>query len=613
MTANTNLGAFLQSDGQCQFTVWGPELDSVELRLVSPQAVAVPMERDQRGYWTATLGEVTAGAHYWYCINGDESALRPDPASFYQPKGVHGPSAVVDLSRYEWGDAAWLNIPWADYVIYELHIGTFTAAGTFEAAIARLPDLVDLGITAVEIMPVAQFPGDRNWGYDGVFPYATQNSYGGPDGLKRLVDACHQQGLAVILDVVYNHFGPEGNYSGCFGPYTTEKYSTPWGGAINFDDAWSDDVRQYCIDNALYWLREFHIDGLRLDAIHAIYDFGAKHLLAELAEAVSALGQQLGKPLYLAAESDLNDSRILRPADQGGYGLTAQWSDDFHHALHSLVTGEDYGYYEDFGTCEALARSFGDRFVYSGQYSPFRRRSHGNSASDLPSSQFIVCAQNHDQVGNATGGDRTTKTASFEALKLAAGAVLTSPYIPLIFMGEEYGETAPFNYFIDHSDPELIQAIYEGRKREFKAAHGFGEPAPAHEVATFNAAKLSWDLRHQGQHKTLWHYYQRLLKLRRQLQLGMPSTSQDIYASADEEHRVVCYKRTLPDGALWCGMNFSTSASPVDFSPPVKPWVLQLDSAHAAWGGPGSSLPKTIADPQSVTLAPQSFVLYLAT
>ena len=604
-------GAHLQDDGQCQFTVWGPELETVELRLMpqsSGQTTSLDLKRGEGGYWSAIAPGVTAGTQYLYCLNGAE--LRPDPASFYQPEGVHGPSAVVDHSSYRWGDGDWANMPWADYVIYELHIGTFTPAGTFEAAIARLPDLVELGITAVEILPVAQFPGRRNWGYDGVYPYAVQNSYGGPEGLKRLVDACHQQGLAVILDVVYNHFGPEGNYSGCFGPYTTEKYSTPWGGAINFDDAWSDGVRQYCIDNALYWLREFHIDGLRLDAVHAIYDFGAKHLLAEIAEAVGALAQTLGKPLYVTAESDLNDSRLLRPADQGGYGLTAQWSDDFHHALHSLVTGEDYGYYADFGSCAALAKALGERFVYSGDYSPFRRRRHGNSAADLPSSQFIVCAQNHDQVGNARGCDRTSKTVSLEGLKLAAGALLTSPYIPLIFMGEEYGETAPFNYFVDHSDPALIKAIYEGRKREFEAAHGFGEPAPAHEPDTFEAAKLHWEQRHQGHHKTLWHYYQHLLTLRRQLKLAMPSASGDIYATADEDKRVVTYQRTTVDGLVWCGLNFGPAASPVDLPPPVKPWALQLDSADSAWEGPGSTLPPTIAAAQSIVLAPQSFVLY---
>ncbi|WP_017297796.1 malto-oligosyltrehalose trehalohydrolase [Nodosilinea nodulosa] len=609
MITDPKIGAILQADGRCRFTLWGPEIDSVELRLQSPKKAALPMQKSKDGYWSATVENVTEGTQYLYSINQSED-LWPDPASFYQPEGVHGPSAVVNLHSYEWGDRAWKNIPWTDYVIYELHIGTFTPEGTFEAAIAQLADLKALGITAIEILPVGQFPGERNWGYDGVFPYATQNSYGGLEGLQRLVDACHQQGLAVILDVVYNHFGPEGNYTGSFGPYTTDNYNTPWGNAINFDDAWCDGVRQYCIENALYWLRDFHIDGLRLDAIHAIYDFSAKHVLAEMQEAVDALAGQLGKPLYLVAESDLNDSRIIRPAEQGGYGLTAQWSDDFHHALHTLITGERYGYYEDFGSSEALATAIRDRFVYSGKYSPFRRRRHGNSATDLPSQQFVVCAQNHDQIGNAKGSDRLSKIVPFEALKLTAAVLITSPYIPLLFMGEEYGEEAPFNYFIDHGDSGLVEAVYEGRKREFRAAHGFGEPAPAHEIATFEAAKLNWALRQEGQHKTLLSFYRRLLELRRQLKLGAPSYSKDIEMTSDEEKQVIVYQRAMAEGALLCLMNFKQAKANIDIETPAHPWVLKLDSAAAEWDGPGSSLTKKITEAQSLELAPLSFSLY---
>ncbi|MGB3201228.1 MAG: malto-oligosyltrehalose trehalohydrolase, partial [Nodosilinea sp.] len=577
MTAAPNVGAILHSNGQCRFTLWGPELDSVELELQSPKQETVSMQKSEGGYWSATVDNIAEGTTYFYRINQSED-LRPDPASFYQPEGVHGPSAVVDLNQYKWGDDGWKNIPWSDYVIYEVHIGTFTSEGTFDAAIAQLADLKALGITAIEILPVSQFPGDRNWGYDGVFPYATQNSYGGPEGFKRLVDACHREGLAVILDVVYNHFGPEGNYTGCYGPYTTDKYSTPWGNAINFDDTWSDGVRQYCIQNALYWLREFHVDGLRLDAIHAIYDFSAKHVLAELAEEVAALSEQLGKPLYVTAESDLNDTRIIRPVEQGGHDLQAQWCDDFHHALHTLVTGERYGYYNDFGTCEDLATAIRDRFVYSGKFSPFRQRRHGNSATDLPSPQFIVCAQNHDQIGNAKGCDRLSKLVPFDALKLTAATLITSPYIPLLFMGEEYGEVAPFNYFIDHSDPDLIEAVFEGRKREFREAHGFGEPAPAHEIATFEASKLNWNLRQQGQHKTLLNFYQRLLKLRRQLKLNTPSYSKDIeiIKVGDADQPVIVYQRTMADGPLLFLMNFMQTATTIDLAAPQKPWRLML-------------------------------------
>lgn len=613
MTTDLKVGAILQSNGQCLFTLWGPELDSVDLELRSPKKDTVAMQKSEDGYWSTTVENVAEGTQYFYRVNQSED-LRPDPASLYQPEGVHGPSAVVDLSRYQWNDDGWKNIPWQDYVIYEVHIGTFTAEGTFEAAIAQLADLKALGITAIEILPVSQFPGERNWGYDGVFPYATQNSYGGPDGLKRLVDACHQEGLAVILDVVYNHFGPEGNYTGCFGPYTTDKYSTPWGNAINFDDTWSDGVREYCIENALYWLREFHVDGLRLDAIHAIYDFSAKHVLAEMAEKVAELSDQLGKPLYITAESDLNDTRIIRPAEQGGFALQAQWSDDFHHALHTLVTGERYGYYHDFGTCEDLATAIRDRFVYSGKFSPFRRRRHGNDATDLPSHQFIVCAQNHDQIGNAKGNDRLSKLIPFDALKLTAAVLITSPYIPLLFMGEEYGEVAPFNYFIDHSDPDLVKAVYEGRKREFREAHGFGEPAPAHEVATFEASKLNWNLRQEGQHKTLLNFYRRLLELRRQLKLGTPSYSKDIDMNVvrDRDQEVIAYQRATGDGPLLFLINFKQAATTIDIEQPQKPWQLKLDSAATEWNGPGSSLPEEITEAQSLELPSLSFALYSA-
>ncbi|MDB9527826.1 malto-oligosyltrehalose trehalohydrolase [Oscillatoria sp. CS-180] len=607
-TTNIEIGAVLKADDQCQFTLWGPELNSVEVKLVSPQDRSFPMTRIEQGFWTVSVDNVSEGTQYFYCINQTET--RPDPASRYQPEGVHGPSVVVDHRTYDWQDSSWQNLPLQDYVIYELHVGTFTPEGTFEAAIARLPYLKELGITAIEIMPVAQFPGARNWGYDGVFPYAVQNSYGGPAGLKQLVEACHQHEIAVILDVVYNHFGPEGNYTGFYGPYITQKYSTPWGGAINFDDTWCDGVRQYFVENVLYWLRHFHIDGLRLDAVHAIYDFGAKHFLADMAEAVDALSDELGKPHYLIAESDLNDTRLLRPPTQGGYGLDAQWSDDFHHALHALLTHESEGYYQDFDSCEALATAIRDRFVYSGQFSRFRRRRHGNSATDLPSTQFVVCAQNHDQIGNHITGKRFTQKLSFEALKLAAGAVITSPYLPLLFMGEEYGDPSPFLYFIDHGDPDLIQAVAEGRKKEFEEFHAVGEPIPAHEEATFEQVKLKWELQQEGQHNVLWRYYQQLLQLRKQLGLNAPSFSKDIRANSDEEKRLVYYQRDMADGQLLVLMNFNDGVTTVEVAPPQQDWYLKIDSAAEVWQGPGSSLPEKIMETQVLELAPLSLALY---
>ena len=349
-------------DGRCQFCVWAPRREQMSVEILDPQPRIVPLERQPGGYWWAEVNSVSPGSRYQYILDGE--LKRPDPASQFQPGDVHSPSAVIDHSTYQWQDNDWRGVPLRDYIIYELHVGTFTPEGTFDAIIPRLPVLKELGITAVEIMPVSQFPGERNWGYDGVYPFAVQNSYGGPEGLKQLVDACHQQGMAVILDVVYNHFGPEGNYTADFGPYFTETYNTPWGAAINYDDAYSPGVRRFAIDNVLFWLREYHIDALRLDAIHAIYDFGAKHILAEMQEAAAAFAVTRLFPAYLIAESDLNDVRIINPPENGGYGIAAQWSDDFHHSLHTLLTSESQGYYEDFGGLDQMVKALFNELVY---------------------------------------------------------------------------------------------------------------------------------------------------------------------------------------------------------------------------------------------------------
>jgi maltooligosyltrehalose trehalohydrolase len=356
-------------------------------------------------------------------------------------------------------------------------VGTFTPEGTFEAIIPHLDELRELGITAVELMPVAQFPGTRNWGYDGVYPFAVQNSYGGPEGLKRLVNACHGRGIAVVLDVVYNHLGPEGNYLWDFGPYFTDRYKTPWGSAINFDGPHSDPVRRLFIENALYWVTEFRMDGLRIDAVHGILDFSAYPFLEELASAVHEKAERLNRRVYVIAESDLNDTRVIRSRELGGYGLDAQWNDDFHHALHTLLTEDQTGYYQDFGRLGDLVKAFREGFVCSGQYSSYRRRRHGNSSRDIPAGCFVVFAQNHDQVGNRMRGERLSQLVCRERMKLAAGVVFLSPFIPLLFMGEEYGETAPFPYFISHSDADLVEAVRRGRREEF-AAFGWSQEPP---------------------------------------------------------------------------------------------------------------------------------------
>ncbi len=589
-----------------RFSVWAPKVENIALKLVKPVDKVVPLSCTQTGHWEATVAGISDETRYYYEI---DNTSHPDPASRYQPDGVHGPSAVVDHRQYDWQDSDWRNPALADYVIYELHVGTFTKAGTFDAAIEQLSALKELGITAVEIMPIAQFPGERNWGYDGVYPYAVQNSYGGPDGLKRLVEACHAQGMAVILDVVYNHFGPEGNYTGNFAPFVTPKYKTPWGGAINFDDTWSDGVRHYFVQNALAWLEDYHIDALRLDAIHAIYDFGARHFLAELSEKVDELSARLDKSLYLIAESDLNDTRIIRDRDQGGFGLHAQWSDDFHHALHTLLTAENKGYYEDFGTCEALAIALRERFVYSWKYSKFRKRFHGSVATDYPSSQFVICAQNHDQIGNRMMGDRLTHLVSFEGLKLSAGLLLTAPYVPMLFMGEEYGEDAPFLYFIDHSDPDLLEAVRCGRAEEFKDFQGEEEPPDASDPQTYEKSKLNWSARYEGKQQQLWHFYQRLIQLRKQLQLGKDSVSDDLSVFSEEQCKVVYYQRELSEGYLLCLMNFSQHPSTVKLPTLQGPWQKQISSADAQWGGPGDALPNTL-EAEKLTLPPQSFALY---
>ncbi|MGH7748223.1 MAG: malto-oligosyltrehalose trehalohydrolase, partial [Candidatus Dormibacteria bacterium] len=402
-----------------------------------------------------------------YRLGVDGHPGLPDPRSPHQPEGVHGPSRTVDHRAHAWGDGDWRGAELADAVLYELHVGTFTPQGTFDAAAARLGHLVELGVTAVEIMPVAEFPGDRGWGYDGVNLFAPHHAYGGPDGLRRLVDACHAHGLAAVLDVVYNHLGPDGNYLGAFGPYFTDRYRTPWGEAINLDGRQSDEVRAFVVDNALMWLRDYHLDGLRLDAVHAILDTSAVHILEELAGRVRALEAELGRRLWLIAESDLNDPRLVRDPDRGGYGLDAQWTDDVHHALHAVLTGERTGYYADYGRVEDVAQALRHAFVLDGRYSRYRERRFGRPIGDLGGAHFVVCLQNHDQVGNRATGDRISATLSPGLLACGAALVLCSPYTPMIFMGEEWGAATPFQFFSHMPDSALREAIRDGRYAEF--------------------------------------------------------------------------------------------------------------------------------------------------
>lgn len=602
------IGSNYLGKGRCEFTVWAPYLQEVAVQIISPEDRLIPMVQDDRGYWKVTAEDVEPGTLYFYKLEG--SLERPDPASHFQPESVHGPSQVVDRNTMQWNDREWSGVPLEEMIIYELHVGTFTPAGTFDAIIPRLKELHELGVNAIEIMPIAQFPGNRNWGYDGAYLYAVQNSYGGPEALKELVNACHQQGIAVILDVVYNHFGPEGNYIGNFGPFYTATYKTPWGNAINFDDARSEGVRNFFIENALYWFEDYHIDALRLDAVHAIYDLGAKHILYELSERVDALAEQLGKKLYLIAESDLNDVRVIRDRSLGGHGIHAQWSDDFHHTLHTLLTGENIGYYKDFDKCEYLATAIKETFVYSWKFSPFRRRYHGSDARDFPGHQFVVCIQNHDQVGNRMLGERLSKLVSFEALKLAAGTLLLSPNIPLLFMGEEYGEEAPFLYFISHTDQVLVEAVRNGRKEEFKDFHLEGEFQDPFSYLTFFKSKLKWQKRQEGKHKVLLELYQYLIQLRRTLPPLKKLDKQNLEVSCNETDKLVQVCRWSDKSQVFYVLNFNDKEVSFKAAANSGNWHKVLDSADEKWMGTGSTLPELFAGEEKLTIQPQSFALF---
>jgi maltooligosyltrehalose trehalohydrolase len=602
------IGADYLGDGRCEFVVWAPFPKDIIVKLVSHSEQCIPMEKDRMGYWKAVVDNIFPGTLYLYRLEDERD--RPDPVSHLQSQGVHGPSEVFNHRSFKWEDNEWAGIPLSEMIMYELHVGTFTPEGTFESILPRLADLNDLGINAVEIMPVAQFPGERNWGYDSVYPFAVQNTYGGPNGLKRLVNECHKIGVAVILDVVYNHFGPEGNYIADFGPFFTEKYKTPWGKSINFDDAYSNEVRNFFIENALHWFENYHIDALRLDAIHGISDMSAYPFLKELAEKVEKLSSLKGRKFYLIAESDLNDSRVIRPRERGGYGIDAQWSDDFHHSIHVLLTGEEYGYYTDFGKIEHLVRSVREGFVYSGQYSQYRKRSHGNSSKDRPAEQFIVFSQNHDQVGNRMLGERLSSLVSFEALKLAAGAVILSPYIPLLFMGEEYGEDVPFIYFVSHLEPDLIEAVQKGRKEELRDFTWKGEPPDPQNIDTFVQSKIYWEKRYKGKHKILLDFYKTLIGLRKKMPplSNLDKDCLDIYES--EKDGIFYLIRWRDDSHVLFIFNFKKEVTELRSSIPAGEWRKIIDSSDNIWNGPGTLLPDIIQTGETIILKGQSFALF---
>ncbi|WP_240618479.1 malto-oligosyltrehalose trehalohydrolase [Pedobacter yonginense] len=612
------IGVNFNDDGSAEIWLWAPPATAVSV-WVNDSKLPLIMKKMDLGYWflQTSLIKPLDMYHFEICkadggfTDPAEKVLNlPDPASLFQYDGVAGNSKAFDLKGFNWTDDGWVGLDLQDFIIYELHTGTFTPNGDFESIESKLDYLLGLGITAIELMPIAQFPGNRNWGYDGVFPFAVQNTYGGPLALQHLVNACHKKGLAVILDVVYNHFGPEGNYFAEFGPYFTDKHQTPWGSAINFDDAGAHGVRNYFIENALMWFRDFHIDALRLDAVHAIQDFGEVHILSEIKSSVSKLAELKGKKYELIVELDLNDNQYINPQNKGGYGMDGQWIDEFHHALRVSAGQKPHGYYADFSGVAHLAKSYNDAYVYDGQFSPHRKKHFGKPANGNGGKQFVVFSQNHDQIGNRMLGERTSTLVSFEMLKLLAGAVFCSPFIPLIFMGEEWAETNPFQFFISHSDKDLIAAVRKGRKAEFAAFHHEEDTPDPQSETTFNHSKLDWNRLDTGQHNSLFTYYKHLISLRKTNPILADLNRDNVKAEALSNQQCVLLTRWYTSQKMICLMNFSNQEQHTIVPEYSKDWSLLLDSSSTSWNGPTSDL-KTISPEGNIIISPESILIFI--
>ena len=571
-----------------ELRVWAPVPSSVEVEVAGRRH---PMTRDDAGWWSADVEAAVPGSDYAFVLDGGQP--RPDPRSAWQPHGVHGPSRLVDHDAFAWTDAGWRGVPLAGCVLYELHVGTFTAKGTFDAALERLDHLVELGVGAVELLPCNAFAGERGWGYDGVAWFAVQESYGGPEGLKRFVDGCHARGIGVVMDVVYNHLGPAGNYLPEFGPYLTEAHTTPWGPAVNLDQPGSDEVRRYVLDNATMWLRDYHVDGLRLDAVHALVDERATHLLEELSVEVEALGAQLRKPLFLIAESDLNDARMVSSREAGGLGLDGQWADDVHHSFHALLTGERSGYYSDFGTLPGVAKVLQEVFLHDGAWSSFRGRAHGRPVPPtVPGHRFVVYLQDHDQVGNRATGDRLSATLTDGLLKVGAALVLTSPFTPMLWMGEEYGARTPWQFFSDH-EGELGEAVRKGRRAEF-ATHGWDtdEIPDPQSPQTFVDSTLDWSELDQERARDLLAWHRDLIALRQRL-LDLSDGRRDrVHVTYDEQARWLVVRR----GGVAVACNLSAERQAVPLPAPAGDVLL------ASSPGASTSGDRVEADAESVVV-----------
>jgi maltooligosyltrehalose trehalohydrolase len=584
--ASLDLGA-TPVDGGATFRVWAPRCRSVEV--VLDGRPPIDLKPTDGHLFEGHLADVPAGARYQYRL--DRERYRPDPVSRFQPAGVHGPSALVDPAAFAWTDRGFRGHAAADLVFYELHVGTFSTAGTFEGVVPHLGALVDLGVTAVELMPVGEFPGSRNWGYDGAHLYAPQSTYGGPRGLRRLVDACHAHGLSVALDLVYNHLGPEGNYLGEYGPYYTDRYRTPWGDAVNFDGPDAAGVRRHFVDNARYWVREFHVDAFRLDAIHAIFDASPRHILTEVAEAAREEAARLGRPLHVFAESHDNDRLIVRPPAEGGLGLDGVWSDDFHHALHVRLTGEAGGYYVDFAGRDRLPRALAEGFAFQGEPSEYFGRPRGTPSADLPATAFVIATQNHDQVGNRAGGERLSTLVPFAAVKLAAALMFVAPALPLLFMGEEYGETSPFQFFTSFLDRDLAEAVRRGRTQEFARFAWQGTVPDPGEPSTFLRSRLNHSLAGAPRHRELRDYYRTWLALRREHPALGARHKPHARAELNEAGSILAVTRAGEDGTPLVRLVANLTDKPEPLGAPRPAGRVLIDSEDARFAGTGRGAP----------------------
>ena len=605
------VGANYQGNSTCGFTVWAPKLSEVKLMLTKENE-KLTMTNNGHGYWTLRVNGVKPGTNYMYELDGE--VIKPDPASHFQPNGVFGSSEVINHEAFTWLDSDWIGLDIEELIFYEIHVGTFTPEGTFKASITRIKELSESGVNAIELMPISQFSGSRNWGYDGVFPYAVQNTYGTPNDLKEFVSECHKNGVALFIDLVYNHIGPEGNCLNDYAPYFSATRMGRWGPRINLDGACSDSVRNFFLENTLYWLSRYHIDGVRFDAVLAMPDTSPTNFFQELTNAVQENASKSGKKLHLIAElGGYNEPKILAPIEKGGFGFDAQWLEDYHHALFTLLTGEREGYYRNYGSMQDMIEALSDAYLYvgiDGGELSFRRRAPDESYRGIAANKFIVFSQNHDQIGNRLLGDRLTSIAGFEAAKLSAGMVLLSPYVPLLFMGEEFGETASFMFFTDYQSSELKEAVKMGRKKEFAQFHWEGRVPDPQSIITFEQSRINWQLRYLDIGKKIGDYYRALIKLRKNLQLFHSKANRQIQFLKEESGKLLFIEKRNQDSEAITIANFDKKSKGFTF--PFKGFFRKiLDSSEAAWGGQGSNLPKAAEHGENLEVKGFGFSVFL--